>query len=109
MQRKMIRKICGWDHKEDEPWSETMKRMNQKLQGTSNLFRMRLWDEAALTRQWRWAMRIHQYPNKWAYAISHWDTHEFSNDFEPKRKRRRPQQRWEYHLQNFAKHHRFDY
>ena len=99
----MIRKICGWDRKEDEPWSETMTRMNEKLRRAFKLFRMQFWDEAALVRQWRWAGRIIKYPSKWAYAISRWDSYTFSNNFAPRRKRGRPQQRWEYNLTNFAK------
>ena len=103
VQRRMIRKICGWDRKEDEPWSETMTRMNEKLRRVFKLFRMQFWDEAALVRQWRWAGRIIKYPSKWAYAISRWDSYTFSNNFTPRRKRGRPQQRWEYNLTNFAK------
>ena len=82
--------------------------MNEKLGRAFKLFRLQFWDEAALVRQWRWTSRITKYPSKWAYAISRWDSHAFSNNFVPRRKPGRPQQRWEYNLTNFAKYYGYN-
>ena len=82
--------------------------MSDKLRRAFNLFRMQFWDETALKKPRRWAIRITKYPTRWAYAISQWDTQIFSKNFAPRRKRGRPQQRWEYDLTNFAKFHGYN-
>ena len=106
IQRRMVRKICGWDHKEDEPCSETMKRINEKMRRAFKLFRMQFCDKAALVRQWRWASRITKYSSKWSYTILRWDSHTFSNNFALRRKPGRPQQNGSIILTNFAMNHR---
>ena len=58
LQRKMLRRIVGWRRQENEPWEETMRRMNRRLEFGQKLHFSQPWSISYARAQWRYALHV---------------------------------------------------
>ena len=70
LQRKMLRRIVGWRRIENEDWSITMKRMNDRLDQGQRLFYCEPWSIRFARNQWRYIQHlIKAYPLLWTRIL----------------------------------------
>ena len=55
VQRRMLRSIVGWVRIPDEPWENTMRRMNQRMEHVAYLHPLPSWSNQYFTSQYRLA------------------------------------------------------
>ena len=51
VQRKMLRLIVGWVRYDGEPWADTMRRMNNRVQSALNVLPVRDWSQLVLSQK----------------------------------------------------------
>ena len=57
-QRKMLRCIVGWVRIDDEPWSDTMHRMRNRMDRAAKLYFVQPWSIRLLRSQWSFACHL---------------------------------------------------
>ena len=66
IQRRMLRRIVGCLRVDDEPWNETMTRMNLRLEHGQALYYYQPWSMIFARSQWRYVLHIiDAYPLLW--------------------------------------------
>ena len=99
IQRKMLRNMVGWTRYETEQWSDTMRRMREKVHSALQIFPIDNWTEQLMRRQFRMVCRFSQI-NEWAMRVSRW--HPPSFYMSAHRNRGRPSHRWDNLLNDFV-------
>ena len=97
LQRKMLRSIVGWVRVNGEDWSDTMRRMNQRVSVAFELFPIPPWTEQLAKRQFQFAAKIAS-EQSWSSIAGHWIcTTGWQANFDnlPSRKRGRPLVKWD--------------
>ena len=100
VQRKMLRKMVGWSRIDGEYWSDTMRRMREKVQGALRLHHVEDWSRQFLRRQFRMICRLQKQDNEWAMQVSRWSPAETNSAAH--RARGRPLARWDDRLNAFT-------
>ena len=100
VQRRMLRKIVGWTRLENEPWDDTMRRMNLKVNNALATHPMENWSVQLLRRQYRLAHRVGVMTDSWPARIARW--HPPATFPGSGRPRGRPTVRWDDHLRKFS-------
>ena len=71
IQRKMLRNIVGWTRYETDEWSDTMRRMREKVQIALQIFPIINWTEQLMRRQFRIICRFAKV-DEWAMRVFRW-------------------------------------
>ena len=105
-QRRMLRSICGWRRVANEEWSDTMRRMNERVQRGMQLHYIRSWDEQILRATWSYAIYLTQcsQTSPWC-LLTHWTPSRVDDPNLPQQPRRlpgRPRKRWDDDLRRFV-------
>ena len=104
LQRKTLRLIVGWVRVPEEPWSETMSRMKDKIARSLSYFNVEPWSKQLAIRQWNLAGRVAR-ANAWSSKAARWDPQvrvdAHAQGF-PYRTQGRPRQRWDDHIRKFC-------
>lgn len=105
-QRRMLRSICGWRRVANEEWSDTMRRMNERVQRGMQLHYIRSWDEQILRASWSYAVYLTQcsQTSPWC-LLTHWTPSRVDDPNLPQQPRRlpgRPRKRWDDDLRRFV-------
>ena len=105
-QRKMLRSIVGWIRIADEPWRDTMRRMNERLQRAMRIHYVEPWEFQIFRRQWYYAHHVAINDQMvWPSLILNWQpnlVHDPYYTHMPHRTRGRPRTRWDDNLMNFC-------
>ena len=106
LQRRMLRNIVGWVRVDEEPWRDTMARMNARVARALEQHTVECWSSRLLRRQWRLGLQIAQMgPRSWPLRVIKWQP---SVVVDPAagpvahRNRGRPPTRWDDRLQHFS-------
>ena len=106
LQRKMLRRIIGWRRVEDEPWRDTMKRMNQRMEHAEQLYTCKVWSNVFAEAQWRYVSHIIHGPiSMWSRILCkfNWSTKDDPHAmFAPYRYSGHPHLRWDDHIHAFC-------
>ena len=105
VQRRMLRSIVGWVRIPDEPWENTMRRMNQRMEHAAYLHPLPSWSNQYFKSQYRLATKIVSNQFSWAATAVAWMplddwVHNFPSA--PSRSRGRPPKRWDQALASFS-------
>jgi len=93
VQRKMLRNIAGWVRKPPEPWSDTMRRMKQRLEHALAQHPIPNWSEAVVQRKQVLLTRVLLKPDDhWTKLCVHWRP---GSELGAKRSVGRPRLRWD--------------
>ena len=105
LQRKMLRRIVGWRRIENEDWSISMKRMNDRLDQGQRIFYCEPWSIRFARNQWRYIQHlIKAYPLLWARILFKYNAYtsdDPESDFLPHRSPGHPRMRWDDHIHSF--------
>ena len=70
VQRRMLRSIVGWVRVPGEEWSETMRRMNGRLQRAQDEYPTLSWSQNFSSRQHALAGRVARRQHAWPYKAA---------------------------------------
>ena len=102
----MPRSIVGWVHISDEPWSDTMHRMKQRMDRAAAMHFVQPWSIRLLRNQWSFAHHLSTLDfSSWRSLTLHWIPNlvdDFSLPYTPFRSAGRPQTRWDDNLATFS-------
>ena len=93
LQRRMLRRVVGWIRSPAESWSDTMRRMNTRLEHALPVFPMEPWSVQLARQQFRLAHRVAQASDGWPARIIKWCPWETNP--QAGRGRGRPKLRWD--------------
>ena len=105
VQRRMLRSIVGWVRIPDEPWENTMRRMNQRMEHVAYLHPLPSWSNQYFTSQYRLATKIVSNQFSWvATAVAWMPLADWVHNFPsaPSRSRGRPPKRWDQAVASFS-------
>ena len=100
VQRRMLRNIIGWVRNDDEPWDETMRRMNSKIEAALRRYPIEDWSTQLFRRQFRLAHRAGKMVDSWPARVCKW--HPPTSIPGATRSQGRPFVRWDDYLRRFA-------
>ena len=105
-QRKMLRSIVGWVRISDEPWSDTMHRMKQRMDRAAAMHFVEPWSIRLLRNQWSFAHHLSTLDfSSWPSLTLHWIPNlvdDFSLPYIRFRSAGKPQTRWGDNLKSFS-------
>jgi hypothetical protein len=106
LQRRMLRLIVRWVRLPEEPWSDTMRRMRERVQSAMVQCGVQTWSHDALARKWRWAGKVARMSeDRWPKRVATWDPRDVPQHGalgRTSRRRGRPRRRWEDDLNEFS-------
>ena len=106
LQRRMLRRIVGWRRIDTEPWSCTMRRMNERLDMGHRLYPLKSWTECYARALWRYVLHIIHGPiSLWSRILCkfNWQaTPDPSSRIRPRRSVGRPRLRWDDIVHSFC-------
>ena len=106
IQNKILRRRLGWRRVDDEPWNETMTRMNLRLEHGQALYYCQPWSMMFARRQWRYVLHIiDAYPLLWARTMCKYNynpPYDPDSDYLRHRTAGRPRQRWDDNIHAFV-------
>ena len=100
LQRKMLRNMVGWTRREPEDWSDTMRRMRDRVEAALRQYPIENWSAQLLRRQFRMVCRFSAQNDEWPMRISRW--HPTVTENGAHRSPGRPPVRWDDRLNLFA-------
>ena len=100
LQRKMLRSMVGWIRREPEDWSDTMRRMRDRVEAALRQYPIEKWSAQLLRRQFRMVCRFSAQSSEWPMRISRWQPSLVANGAH--RSQGRPPVRWDDRLNSFA-------
>jgi hypothetical protein len=100
LQRRMLRSIVGWRRVSDEHWSETMRRMRDRVDHALHLFPVKNWSTQFYCRKFRFVNSMVRKPEAWPAKAICWSP-PLTNP-QARRSRGRPPRRWDDDLIAFA-------
>ena len=104
LQRKMLRLMVGWRRLPGEEWSETMTRMNIRVENACVQYPIASWETSFHRHRWRYAVHVIQNKKmRWPLLLSQWDPGvKLDDDTFPYRKPGRPFLRWDDSLHDYC-------
>ena len=103
VQRKMFRNMVGWSRVSEDPWADTMRRMNARVSSALRQWYVKPWSSCVACRRWQHADRIKSMPLNW--RSSRWFPQHVINDslvVRPYRSRGGQFLRWDANMHNFS-------
>ena len=101
----MLRSVIGWVRHPDKNWSDTMRRMGQRLSAALASFPVKPWSEQLAGRKFEIAAKFARDKHSWPARATQWSPEkepECVLYFSPHRTVGRPRRKWDDDLKNFT-------